>query len=393
MENKKISISIKDILFFALMFFCIAANSSTGNRIQLILALCLILICSKKININPYFIYELIFIVYIIAQILFGIVQDQEATVSAFIQCLRVLAITYATYCYLLNKKSKLQLYWYGAALALILLVLLYKNSALELRLSAVDTIGIFGFSSSTMIAMCCAIPCFFLMFYNYKNKRKESLVFATFFLFIAILTGTRKVLLFFFFAIVVIPYMYKGNSSKITTSKIIKALIISISMLGIVAFLIMRIPLLYELIGNRIESAITFRTMNNDSSLKVRVLFISRAMELFQERPILGFGMNYFHTVSIYKGLYSHNNYTELLSGGGIVGLILYYYRYLFLICQILKYKKVRQRESLMLLVFLLIQMILEYWQVAYVYANWLICHSIILAIIDSFKYDMKGR
>lgn len=391
MEKKKIIISLNDVLFFFLIFFCTAANSSMGNKMQLVLAIVLIVLCSQKVNRNFYFVFESSFIIYIFFQLVLGIAEDQVSTVSALIQCIRVLIVTYATYCYLLYKRAKIQLYWYGVMSALILLVLLYRDSALNLRLSANNIIGIFGFSSSTMIALCCASPCFFLMFFNYKNNRKESLIISAFFLVVTILTGTRKVLVYFFLALVIIPYMYKGNVSKITISKIVKAVIISVIVSGIVMFMFINIPLLYKLIGNRIESAITFGAQNNDSSLRVRTLFIAKAMELFYERPILGFGMNYFHTISIYKGLYSHNNYTEILSGGGVVGLFLYYGRYLFLIHKILKFKKYKQRDALLLLSFLIIQMVLEYWQVAYIYANWLISHSIILATIEKGKYSTK--
>lgn len=390
MKKNKLWDSIKGCLFFLMIFLCTCANSSIGNWMQTFFAAVLIALCSRKIHLNKYFVYEIIFVVYILIQLLFGIAENGEATYSAFIQCLRVLIVTYSVYCYWLEPKAKYNMYWNGTLVGILVLLVLYRDSAVNFRLAAIDVIGIFGFSSSTMIALCCAIPCFILMFMNYKANPRVSMVLSVFFLIVAVMTGTRKILPIFFLSIVVTPYILHGNNSKITSIKLVKTIIVAASVLVAVWFLLFNVPLLYEFIGNRIDTALTFSTQNNDASLRVRVLFVSRAIELFRERPILGYGMNYFHTVSVYNNLYSHNNFTELLSGGGVIGLLLYYVRYVSLFKDLIKYKDRRQKETLLLISFFTIHIILEYWQVAYIYSNWLICHSIMLAIV---KKEMKGR
>ena len=74
------------------------------------------------------------------------------------------------------------------------------------------------------------------------------------------------------------------------------------------------------------------------NSSAKIRKYYIEEGISMFKERPLLGWGMNAF---SIFYGTYSHCNYTEVLLGSGIIGFLLYYSMYIFLIIKILKMRK----------------------------------------------------
>jgi O-antigen ligase len=57
------------------------------------------------------------------------------------------------------------------------------------------------------------------------------------------------------------------------------------------------------------------------EQSVFLRALFIEVGLELWRERPLVGYGMDSFRYVSG-LGSYAHNNFVELLVGGGIVAL-----------------------------------------------------------------------
>src|SRR5690606_29786498 len=71
----------------------------------------------------------------------------------------------------------------------------------------------------------------------------------------------------------------------------------------------------------NRITDTISGDEVEN-SSLH-RIYFAVEGWEAFKKKPILGYGVNSFR---YYYGLYSHNNFIELLFGLGLIGFLTYY-------------------------------------------------------------------
>ncbi|MEX0780776.1 MAG: O-antigen ligase family protein [Balneolales bacterium] len=62
-----------------------------------------------------------------------------------------------------------------------------------------------------------------------------------------------------------------------------------------------------------------------DEGSLETRDNMISTALSMWADKPFIGWGLDSFRIHSGY-GTYSHNNYTELLFGQGLIGLSLYY-------------------------------------------------------------------
>ena len=92
---------------------------------------------------------------------------------------------------------------------------------------------------------------------------------------------------------------------------------------------------MLYNLVGNRIESMVnSFLNNSDDGSIIERKLMINLALEYFGDRPIFGHGIYSFAHDFAYcfgREVYSHNNFTEILYCYGIVGFVLFYWKYLF--------------------------------------------------------------
>lgn len=114
-----------------------------------------------------------------------------------------------------------------------------------------------------------------------------------------------------------------------------IKTLILISVLLLMIWFIIHRNPVLYTLVGKRIDSMLytlgLFNNVKNSSvsldigSTEKRLDMISVAEGMFWKHPILGWGIGAFAKYSGY-GYYCHNNYMEILVSCGIIGFLLYY-------------------------------------------------------------------
>lgn len=90
------------------------------------------------------------------------------------------------------------------------------------------------------------------------------------------------------------------------------------------------------DLLFERFEGVAEYQSKNVDASTEERLDFIDSGIKMFEEKPILGWGVNTFRVFN--DDHYSHNNYIEILSGLGVMGLFLYYLCYYFLIKRSIK-------------------------------------------------------
>lgn len=142
----------------------------------------------------------------------------------------------------------------------------------------------------------------------------------------IILFTGSKNGLL-----LALIPIFYYGI--KTLKKMNIKFLVITSVALVMLWIAIHELPILYTLIGRRIDSALFTIGFNDGSggnvidagSTEKRLDMVNVAIKMFSDKPILGWGIGAF---AIYSGFgyYCHNNYMEVLVSGGIV-LFLFYY------------------------------------------------------------------
>lgn len=127
---------------------------------------------------------------------------------------------------------------------------------------------------------------------------------------------------------------------------------------------MIQKIPILYTLVGNRIDQFLytlgikqnLLNTNMDVSSTLKRMDMIKKAIQMFWEKPIFGWGIGAFAKYSGY-GYYCHNNYMELLVSGGIIGFIIYYG---YIGIRILKSKLYHKNEHTDLIYILLISILI---------------------------------
>ena len=105
------------------------------------------------------------------------------------------------------------------------------------------------------------------------------------------------------------------------------------------------------------------------DASAELRNVYNDVGWRKFLEKPICGWGMNNSRILlsrEVGHITYMHNNYIELLSCGGILGLISYYSMYVYLLFKELKYIRI-DNSAILIFTWILIRMVIDWGVVAY--------------------------
>lgn len=163
---------------------------------------------------------------------------------------------------------------------------------------------------------------------YCTKSLSKISKIRTVFMLFLflfCILAGTRKaiiilVMIVIFYTMLREPSLILKNGLKLTL------------ICGAIIFLLLKVDLIYNIIGDRFEQLSKYfdNSGDVDASTETRSRFIELGFSYFLLRPFDGYGIDCFREIQGSYGTYSHNNYVELLFGIGIWGTISYYSMYL---------------------------------------------------------------
>ncbi len=200
------------------------------------------------------------------------------------------------------------------------------------------------------------------LYLYKQCKKRKEKYWYSIVLIFImgtSLLTGTRKILAYYI--VVYFFYNFLNNKHKI------KKLFLIFIILFIGYYFILKIEVLYYLIGHKIDFFSSNKLYNAyQYSDNLRYNLIKKGVELFFENPILGIG--YGNTTN-YLGAYTHNNYIEILTSGGLISFFIYYSIYIYAAIKNF-YKSKKNDISLYIILSLIGLLPLEMGQVTYLFS-----------------------
>lgn len=100
-------------------------------------------------------------------------------------------------------------------------------------------------------------------------------------------------------------------------------------------ALIVLVLFVVYVLVGEQILSGFVDSYLYNrltDNDDDSRFWLIQHALQLFEKRPIFGYGFGMFEKYSHF--VYTHNTPTELLFSGGVIAFVLYYFVYMKLAC-----------------------------------------------------------
>lgn len=396
------AIKIEKILdiSFALFIFSIIVIPMTkiGRLIQVLFLICgVVLLNIKRIKFTKFSFFEFLFFGYTIIQYLFNITVLKESSLSMSKTILYNAIFSLVMISYLIYKndfKKFSELYAKATLYSFLILILFYFQKFFSGRFSTSEIISIWnikmiGGQSATSLSIIAAIPCFFLVLFEDQNHKKRNFFYTIMLFIISFATGTRKTLLIFAFLFFIV---YPLKRRKVNIFRFAKIAIGSLIAIFISVLLCYKIDFLYNIIGYRIEGFVNSINAETESiaddSVRVRHRMIDKSKELISQKKTYGWGMDYFRASGQNNlGYYSHNNFTEILVGGGIVGFIIFYAKYIILLIPLIYSKNIEKEKKIFLILFLIIMTILEYWQVMYIYRFIIIYQAIIYAYIYTSK------
>lgn len=194
------------------------------------------------------------------------------------------------------------------------------------------------------------SIVTIYFIFEKTKNKKYNILSYVTQSIMI-LLTGSKKGLVLLILPLIALIFI------RAKGTKLFKRLIWAVIILGIVLYIVFKVPFFYNVIGSRIESMLgTLGVISGNygysASTEERTGMIKKGFEMFPVHPIVGWGWWAFAILSGY-GTYSHCNYVEILVSMGILGFMVFYGFYLYLIIKnIINFSTTISKINLMIMV-----------------------------------------
>ena len=150
--------------------------------------------------------------------------------------------------------------------------------------------------------------------YYMILRKKPLHIISFVLFAFFALSSASRKAALMIAVGTVAMAVLNYG------WRRIYKTLIFGVVSLFAIS-LILKLPYFGE-INERI---MLLFSGEQDASDRIRRDMIQYGLQLIKEKPVHGYGIDNFSALYI-TGQYSHNNYIELMVGGGLIALVMYY-------------------------------------------------------------------
>lgn len=225
---------------------------------------------------------------------------------------------------------------------------------------------------------------------YKHRNLYKYIILFS---MFVVLISGSKKALLLPLIVFMIYNYV------KVPARKKLNIIIFSCILIIAGYYILMKIPILYNSIGIRLEGM--FNAVLNDgkidNSTKGRLQFIEYGLILIARKFWFGYGLASYAPMyaSTHIGeyaSYSHNNYIELMVSGGVIGLIIHYSFYLYLLIKL--YKRINLYKSeLDIICFSLIfgLLFIHYGMVAYY--DWISNILLTLIAVHAFSNQEQTR
>lgn len=239
--------------------------------------------------------------------------------------------------------------------LSLYIIIVLKKELFSGARLG-ISLLGIDWNANEIGIEMMYSCFLVIILLHNKKLPKVIGLSLLCLFLFLGIVSGSRKV----FIGLIIFIVLYFHNKLSI------KYIVLSIICISVLMYCVFSIPLFFKIMGSRIESLFGFGGFT-DLSTKMRINLIKEGLQGIIAHPIFGngarsFEINYF----IHNGIlyYSHNNYIELLYCYGIIGFSVYYSIYIILLS---RYRLSLSCKNQFVIYFIIVLLIMDIGMVSY--------------------------
>lgn len=251
------------------------------------------------------------------------------------------------------------------------------------------------AFTNVNTISMFCALG-IVLQFEKFVNERKVSfqLLFVPLEVFLVACLQSRKALSIILIGSILLLILYNYKSKHIFTSffKIVISLLIMI----MIFYFLLELEI-FEGMNERFLGLLSMFSDNShiDGSTQTRRALLYTGMNIWSQYPIQGIGIGCSHIlVNRYLGIdmYLHNNYIELLCNTGIIGFLIYYSLHLYILVNLIKYRKNDIRKFNLGITWMLITLFMDFGSVSY-YERYnlfyLMCQFINVQLIKESRGD----
>lgn len=359
-SNKNSQLGLKIIVFLSICIVYAFSNiRELSIAIQFVFVFLTVLnvILNKKIKLTTHFIWMLLFLSWAAFVSLFS---KYEVTSIIEISNLTLKLLFYTSLIIFIDNEEKFEF---------VLKSLVISGLILVLRVISLTPKGDWGTDrlgsalslNPNYLGISLSFTSIVAIYLGFKLKKKIYFLFLIPFIIVGLLTGSKKALLAILAGIFLLVYFRTKNILK-------KGIILILVIVGIwfTYIAMMNIPILYEVLGFRVEEAINlFSGTNTDKSTLHRLLMAKEAQDIFKENPIFGIGLENFRNYSVF-GTYSHNNYMEVLVSTGLPGFVIYYSLPLYLLFHSIRYKNYNTDYSLIISTIIII-LLLDFANVSY--------------------------
>ena len=224
-------------------------------------------------------------------------------------------------------------------------------------------------------------IVAFYYLFYSNRFKVFHMVALAMAFV-LAMGSGSKRALLVTCLGILFLVYQKFGLRQ---VYKVVAVVLV----LALIFVAVIQLPA-FETIRLRMEQGMeTISGGKGDSSSNIRLNMMKDGWNLFKNRILIGYGADNYRVVGMYS-TYSHNNFTEMLVGFGLIGFLLYYVIYLNAFKSLISLKNDASRA---LLCIFLIRFVMEIAMVTYYDKVHWILMAFFLIEIQNDESDCKGE
>lgn len=368
-------ISLINLLFYQMVIIVIAfADYKYLNIISVLLgfgACLLTFFMEKKINFNliKFSFFKMIFLAWCFLSILWSVNPSNSLYFSISIIMRLLASIAVITYVY--NYQSYVSFIKVLVVAVVILCIRLlihvplseFGNSRIGNYL-AHDADSSYGNTQLTYVFGCTIA---ILLFDENKTIKNRFLKYLLIFIFtvFSLLSGSKKQI--FFLVISIFTFVFIKVDKPLV---LIRNLIISIGLLAVGYILLTQVDVLYNSVGYRIENFFNVfsDSKTTDISTQNRLLFLAEAKRVFLIRPFLGVGVDGFRFENSILNAWAENNFMEILADLGVIGFILYYIPFIFIIWYLTSHKKMLTKGTIAQIVnLMLIILFIDFTMVSY--------------------------
>lgn len=224
-------------------------------------------------------------------------------------------------------------------------------------------------FINSNTLGLFCALTVVLVIFYAELLKKKILYFLSLLPLIIVFASGSRKALVFVFISIILVYYFQiKQNRSFKNLFKILTLAIIIL----IIGFSILNLPI-FSVIRDRFDSMLGLVNQSKgevDHSTLERMTMIKVGLSQFYDTPFFGIGIGCSNLITINSigySTYLHNNYVELMATVGFFGTFLFYKIYFDIFKNLIVYIRKKDIISSMVFIILIMQLVIDVGSVSY--------------------------